>query len=168
MNGRETEVRLELKDLYSGLEEAKADVMGIYNEHFMIEKGLLPAGMKEKIAVTYLAGLFRSIRFGIGEAHGKGNALEFNYLIEKGALAYDESDGRFSVNFEKFDSGIRELVRDICLLQANGDYDGTKKLFEDFVHLPTELKAALQKLDGIPVDIAPRYPLAENSGWASN
>lgn len=168
IDGRETEVRLELKDLYSALEEAKADVMGVYNMHFMIDKGLLPEEMRKEIAVTYLAGLFRGIRFGIGEAHGKGNALQFNYLTEKHVLTYNSTSGQFAVNFDNFENGIRELVHDICVLQAKGDYAGTQQLFEQYVHLPESLTAGLQKLQDVPVDIAPKYPLAQQLAEVEN
>ncbi|MCH8873384.1 peptidase, partial [candidate division KSB1 bacterium] len=161
VDGRETEVRKELKDLYSACEEAKADIMGVYNIHFMIKKGLLPVSFKKEIAVTYLAGLFRSVRFGIGEAHGKGVALQYNYMLEKGAIDYDEATGTFTVNFEDFENWVRELVQDICILQATGDYDGMQAFFEKYVKMPETLAAALEKLNDVPVDIAPRYTLAE-------
>lgn len=163
VNGRQTEVRHELKELYSALEEAKADIMGVYNMYFMIDKGLVPEAMRKEIAVTYLAGLFRGIRFGIGEAHGKGNALQFNYMMEKRAIVYDPGTETFAVNFDSFEDWVRELVQDICILQANGDYSGTQKLFEKYVYLPEALTAALEKLTDIPVDIAPQYPLAEQA-----
>ncbi|MCH7675689.1 hypothetical protein IH879_12150 [candidate division KSB1 bacterium] len=161
VDGRETEVRKELKDLYSACEEAKADIMGVYNIHFMIKKGLLPVSFKKEIAVTYLAGLFRSVRFGIGEAHGKGVALQYNYMLEKGAIDYDEATGTFTVNFEDFENWVRELVQDICILQATGDYDGMQAFFEKYVKMPETLAAALEKLNDVPVDIAPQYTLAE-------
>ena len=161
VDGRETEVRKELKDLYSACEEAKADIMGVYNIHFMIKKGLLPVSFKKEIAVTYLAGLFRSVRFGIGEAHGKGVALQYNYMLEKGAITYDEATGTFMVNFEDFENWVRELVQDICILQATGDYDGMQAFFEKYVKMPETLAAALEKLNDVPVDIAPQYTLAE-------
>jgi len=161
LNGRETEVRLELKDLYSACEEAKADVMGVYNLFFMEKKGLIPESMHRQIAVTYLAGLFRSIRFGIGEAHGKGVALQLNYLLAKKAIHYDEASGRFAVDFDNFDRGIRNIVHDLCVLQANGDYDGTKMLFDSFAIVPDFLATKLAGLDDIPVDIAPEYPLGK-------
>ena len=161
IDGRQTEVRLELKDLYSALEEAKADIMGVYNIHLMLKKGLLPESFKNEIAVTYLAGLFRGIRFGLAEAHGKGNALQFNYMLEKGALTYDEQSGTFAVSLADFENWVRELVQDICILQATGDYEGTKKLFEKYVLLPESLAAGLEKLGDIPVDIVPQYTLAE-------
>ncbi len=168
LEGRETEVRLELKDLYSPLEEAKADVMGVYNIHFMIEKGLLPESMKQEIAVTYLAGLFRGMRFGIGEAHGKGNALQFNYMLEKGAIRIDQATGKYAVDFASFASWIRELVQDICILQATGDYNGTQQMFDAYANLPAVLAEESTALDGIPVDIVPRYTTADQLVGGTN
>jgi len=168
VDGRETEVRKELKDLYSACEEAKADIMGVYNIHFMIKKGLLPVSFKKEIAVTYLAGLFRSVRFGIGEAHGKGVALQYNYMLEKGAINYDEATGTFTVNFEDFENWVRELVQDICILQATGDYDGMQAFFEKYVKMPETLATALEKLNDVPVDIAPQYTLAEQLTDSTN
>ncbi len=168
IDGRKTEVRLELKELYSPLEEAKADIMGVYNIHYLIDKGLMPKTVSKQIAVTYLAGLFRGIRFGIGEAHGKGNALQFNYMMEKGAIRYDEASGTYSVDFASFDKWVRELVQDICILQATGDYAGTKALFDKYVQLGTQLSASLDRLTEIPVDIRPRYTVADELTAASN
>ncbi len=162
-NGRQTEVRLELKDLYSASEEAKADVMGVYNLFFMMQEGVLPEDMHKPVAVTYLAGLFRSIRFGVEEAHGKGVALQLNYLLEKGAIRYNERTGKFRVDFNRFDRGIRDLVSDLCVLQAYGDYDGTKAMFDKYAHMPDFLSAKLAAMADIPVDIAPKYPLAGES-----
>src|SRR6185295_16212358 len=94
VGGRKTEVRLELKEQYSTLEEAKADVMGIYNILAFIEKGDMPAALRKSLEPTYVAGLFRSARFGVDEAHGQGVVAQFNYLIAKGALEVDPA-GRF-------------------------------------------------------------------------
>ncbi|MFQ5651920.1 MAG: peptidase [bacterium] len=168
INGRQTEVRLEIKELYAGLEEAKADIMGLYNIFYMSDKGLLAAEMRKQFAVTFVAGLFRSMRFGIGDAHGKGNALQFNYLLEKGAITQDEATGTFAVNFDSFENWVRELVQDICILQATGDYDGTKALFEKYVKLPDALAEGATILQGIPVDIVPKYPVAEQLAQGTN
>ncbi|MDQ7053494.1 MAG: hypothetical protein Q9P14_11575 [candidate division KSB1 bacterium] len=119
--------------------------------------------MHKKVAVTYLAGLFRSIRFGIEEAHGKGVALQLNYLLEKGAIAFDEASGKFRVDFDRFDRGIRDLLSDLCVLQAYGDYDGTRAMFDKYAHVPDFLAAKLADMADIPVDIAPKYPLAGES-----
>ena len=161
LNGRQTEVRLELKDLYSASEEAKADIMGVYNILYMIKKGLFPRTFRKEIAVTYLAGLFRGIRFGIGEAHGKGAALQFNYLLGKGVISYNQATGKYAVNQKKFDDGVSALVHDICVYQANGDYSGMQTFLQTYVKLPEQLQDSLKKLETIPVDIVPSYPLAE-------
>ncbi|MFQ5676813.1 MAG: hypothetical protein ACE5G1_13030, partial [bacterium] len=131
-------------------------------------KGLLPESFKKDIAVTYLAGLFRSVRFGIGEAHGKGVAFQFNYLLEKGAITYDEATGTFAVNFDTFEKWVQELVQEVCILQATGDYAGTRAFFEKYVTMPESLSSALAKLDAVPVDIAPRYTLAEQLSEGTN
>ncbi|HXI02399.1 MAG TPA: hypothetical protein VNI57_04410 [Candidatus Saccharimonadales bacterium] len=160
VNGRDTEVRLELKDHYSSLEEAKADVMGAWNILFMIDKGQFPASFKQDLFVTFLAGMFRGVRFGIEEAHGQGVALEYNYLKEKGAILNDEKTGRFSVDFDKFEGGLKDLVHDICVVQARGDYEGAGELLEKYAKVPPELQKALDGLKGIPVDIRPVYTAA--------
>ncbi len=160
VDGRETEVRLELKDLYSAAEEAKADVMGIHNVFLIIDKGILPADMFKKTAVTYLAGLFRSVRFGANSAHGKGVAVQLNYMLEKGAISQDD-EGVFTMNFDKFESVISDLTRDLCVLQANGDYAGTKALFDKYATLPQNIADRLASLDDIPIDLSPQFPLAE-------
>ena len=101
INGKETEVKKELKETYSTIEECKADILGMYNNLFMIEKGVYPREMENEVWVTFLAGAFRSMRFGIGEAHGGGNAIIYNYLLEKGAYEYDGATQKVKVNFEK-------------------------------------------------------------------
>jgi len=161
VDGRETEVRLELKELYSAFEEAKADVMGVYNILYLMGRGLYPEEAREPLFATYAAGLYRSTRFGVSEAHGQGAALQFNYLLERGALVPDEATGKIRVDFEEMASGVRALVRDICVLQARGDYDGTSRFLERYGVLSPALEAGLARLEGIPVDLRPSYPAAK-------
>lgn len=156
-DGRETEVRLELRELYSPLEEAKADIMGVYNMLFMMERGLISKDLKREAFCTWLAGLFRSIRFGTEEAHGKANAIQFNYMIANGAVVRD-ADGKYAVDFDRFEGGCEDLVRDICLLQGRGDYEGTAEFFGKYAHLSETMIADLARLGDIPVDIRPIYP----------
>lgn len=163
-DGKETEARLELKDLYSALEEAKADVMGAYNILYLIDKGQFPESMRRDLYVTLLAGMFRGVRFGIEEAHGKGVALQYNYLKEKGAILHDPESGFFSVDFDKMGPALREIVHDLCMLQALGDYEGAKKMLDDYVKIPGEWREGLDRLTGIPVDIRPIYPAAGENG----
>jgi hypothetical protein len=159
-DGKETEVRLELKEHYSTMEEAKADVMGIYNILALIEKGEMPAELRDSLEATYVAGLFRSARFGVEEAHGQGVVSQFNYLLENGALEVDE-EGRFRSVSEKFPGAIRDLLHDMTMLQALGDYEGTAAFLGKYGHPSPALLEAIGRLDDVPVDIRPRYPSAE-------
>jgi hypothetical protein len=161
VDGRETEVRLELKELYTAVEEGKADIMGLYNIFFMADKGVLTEEFARQVAVTYLAGIFRHVRFGIAEAHARGACFQFNYLLEKGGFRYDADTGKFAVDFVEFEPAVESLVRDVCMLQARGDYEGTKALLDKYVVIGPDLQAALDKLTDIPVDIVPSYPLAD-------
>jgi hypothetical protein len=160
VDGRETEVRLELRDLYSTLEEAKADVMGTYDTLALAKKGLIDQRVVDTLEPTYLAGLFRSARFGLHEAHGRGTVSQFNYLLEKGALEVGE-DGLFRTVSEKFPGAIRDLLNAMLLLQATGDYDGTKEFLDTYGKASTELEAAIAKLEELPVDVRPSYPQAK-------
>lgn len=159
-DGRQTEVRLELKDTFSTLEEAKADAMGEWDIFVLARagKGYFPEAIYRQQSATYLAGLFRSVRFGIGEAHGKANAIQYNYLVAKGAIGYDAKTGRFRVDAAVFEKAIAELVGDICTIQARGDYAGSQAFIAKYGVLTPELEGALAKLGHIPVDICPVFP----------
>ncbi len=165
VGGRRTEVRHELKDLYDTLEEAKADVMGVYNILALIEEGEMPAALRRALEPTYVAGLFRSARFGVGEAHGQGVTAQFNYLQEKGALTVD-GQGRYRAVSEKFPAAVRDLLRDMLLLQATGDYAGSQRFLERYGKATPELLAAIGRLGDVPVDVRPVYAYAEAAGAA--
>lgn len=156
VDGRETEVRLELRDLYSTLEEAKADVMGIYDILALIDEGEMPAELRETLEPTYVAGLFRSARFGVHDAHGQGVMTQFNYLMEKEALEVD-AEGRFRTVPERFPGAIRDLLHDILMLQATGDYEGTAELLARYGEPSQALLDALARLEDVPVDVKPVY-----------
>lgn len=156
VDGRKTEVRLELKELYATLEEAKADVMGVYNILALIERGDMPAALRKSLEPTYVAGLFRAARFGVDEAHGQGVVSQFNYLMAKGALQLN-AQGQVHAVSEKFPAGIRDLLHDMLELQARGDYEGTKKFLDTYGKPSQALRDAIGKLAAVPVDIRPRY-----------
>ena len=160
IDGRDTEVRLELKELYSTLEEAKADVMGVYDILALIAEGEIPAELRDSLEPTYVAGLFRSARFGVHEAHGQGVVSQFNYLLEKGALEVD-AEGRFRSVREKFDGAIEDLLREMLMLQATGDYAGTAEFLGTYGVASEALLAAIDRLQEVPVDIRPIYPQAD-------
>jgi hypothetical protein len=156
VNGRKTEVRLELKELFSTLEEAKADVMGVYNILALIEQGDMPAALRRSLEPTYVAGLFRSARFGVDEAHGQGVVAQFNYLVQKGALVTD-ANGRVHAVSEKFPAAMRDLLRDMLALQARGDYNGTKQFLDTYGKPTQAMRDAIARLNTVPVDIKPEY-----------
>ncbi|XP_077238192.1 nudix hydrolase homolog 3 isoform X2 [Tasmannia lanceolata] len=157
-SGQQSTVRLALQELHSALEEAKADIVGLWALKFLIDQELLPKSLIKSMYVSFLAGCFRSIRFGMEEAHGKGQALQFNWLLEKGAFIL-HSDGTFSVDFTKVEGAVASLSREILTIQAKGDKAGAKSLLEKYGKMTQPLHHALEKLKKIqvPVDIAPIF-----------
>ena len=158
VNGRATTVDKELKEISSGFEEAKADVMGAWNILYMMDKGLLPTAEKKQIRATYVAGLFRAMRFGVGEAHGKGAAMQYRFIREKGGIVWDAQARRFRIDEAKVDAAIRDLVGAIVRLQGNGDYAGTKVFLDKYALLDPEAQQVIDTMKDIPVDIRPIYP----------
>ena len=158
IDGRQTEVRLELKDLDSALEEAKADVLGVYNIYALVDRGVMDPEILEHLPWTYTAGMFRSTRFGVAEAHGLGVVIQTNYLLEKGAVEID-GDGRFRPVPGQFRDAFRDLAAEILMIQAMGDYDGARDLVDRYGEVHPAMRSALDELGDIPVDIDPIYPL---------
>lgn len=158
-DGTETTAQKALREAHSAIEEAKADVVGQYNLYYLIDDGFFPRRLTEETAVTYLAGFFRSVRFGIDSAHGRANMLAFNYFKEKGAYVQDQATGAWSVDPDRIRDAVKALSRDILMLQARGDYDGAKKFMEKYGTMGDDVKASLSKLEGIPVDIEPQFAI---------
>ena len=158
VNGRKTTVDQELKDIAGGFEEAKADVMGAWNILYMMDQGVLPQAQRPQIRATYVAGLFRAMRFGTNEAHGKGAAMQYRYLRDKGGIVWDANSKRFRIDEAKIDGAIRGLVGDIVRLQGNGDYAGTKTFLDKWGVLDAEASQVIGTMTHIPVDIRPIYP----------
>ena len=161
VDGKQTTVRQQMKELGSALEEAKADISGLFALQYFINKGILPKSSEQKLYVTYLASAFRTVRFGLNESHGKGIALQFNYLSDEGAFIYNQHDGTFSVDFTKIKPAVEKLTHDIMTIQAEGSYEKAKALLENYVLIRPEMNVSLDKLTDVPVDIAPNFPLAE-------
>ncbi|GAB4850578.1 Nudix hydrolase 3 [Ancistrocladus abbreviatus] len=161
-NGQKSTVRLELQELHSALEEAKADIVGLWAVRFFISQDLLPKSLSKSMYVSFLAGCFRSVRFGLEEAHGKGQALQFNWLFERGAFVL-HPDGRFSVDFDKIEGAVKSLSREILTIQATGDKGAASMLLQKHCAVSPPLRAALDKLEAIqvPVDIAPTFPVVD-------
>ncbi|HEX3344134.1 MAG TPA: hypothetical protein VHS09_06145 [Polyangiaceae bacterium] len=157
------EVRTALESSFSAIEECKADVMGAYNILYLIKRGDLPKDLHDKLLVSYFAGLFRSTRFGVAEAHGKGAALQINRYLEEGAARFDPATKRYRVDLPKLEAAIARLVHDLCVLQWTGDKPGADALLAKYGVMSDSMTAAMGGLDGIPVDVKPIYPLAGES-----
>jgi hypothetical protein len=167
VNGRKTNPRLELKEAYSAIEEAKADVTGLFALQFLMSQGdktqtqsSLPHGpeAERQLYTTYLASSFRELRFGMQDAHARGIALQFNYLLNKNAFVAN-GDGTFRVDFGKIEDAIRSLDHDLLTLEATGDYGGAKKMLALSVIRP-DVQKALDGLKALPIDIEPIFVTA--------
>jgi len=151
--GPQNNVRQTLKELHAPIEEAKADVTGLFMLQYLFDKKLM-TGDERKLYTTFLASSFRTLRFGVHEAHGKGMALQFNYLMDKGAFVA-KSDGTFAVDFAEVKPAVRDLVHDLLTVEATGDYAGAKKMLDELGVIRPALAKSLDKLKDLPVDIEP-------------
>jgi hypothetical protein len=161
VGGQETTVRKQLKELYSAIEEAKADMTGLWALQYMIDHGIIDKSMERTLYTTYLASMFRSVRFGITEAHGRGVAMQFNYLTDEGAIKFNEAKGTFSVDHAKIKDGVTKLTHDLLTLEAEGSYEKAKAMLDKLAVIRPPMQQALEKLKSVPVDIEPIFPLAK-------
>jgi hypothetical protein len=155
VNERATTVRQELKETYSAIEEAKADVSGLWALRQLADAGKIDREIARTMYTTFLASSFRSIRFGINEAHGRGVAIQLNYFLDKGAFTV-LPDGTFAVDDSKIADAVTSLTRDIMTLQAEGSYAKAKSLIEMGTIKPPVQKV-LERLQNVPVDIEPKF-----------
>jgi len=160
VNGRQTTVRQEMKEASSALEEAKADISSLFAIQYMIDKGVLPKTLESSLYTTFLASAFRSIRFGVNEAHGRGIAIQLNSLLDAGAFLA-RPDGTFAVNRAKIKEGVAALTRDIMTIQAQGDYKKATELAARLGVVRPPVQRALDRLAAVPVDIEPRFATAD-------
>jgi hypothetical protein len=157
---RTSTVRQELKETYSSIEEAKADISGLFALQYLVDKGVLDKTLAQSMYDTFLASTFRSIRFGINEAHGRGIAIQLNSLMDCGAFRMAPG-GTFSVDPAKIKDGVVALTRELLTLEAEGNYARAQDMIRRLAVIRPEVQRALDRLQGIPVDIEPRFPAAE-------
>ena len=160
VGGRATTVRQEFKDAYSTIEEAKADISGLFALQYLVDHQKLDKSLDQTMYVTYLASMFRSIRFGITEAHGRGVAIQLNYFVDHGGVSVAQ-DGTFAVNPERIKQNVLDLTRDLMTMQAVGDYAAAKQMMEKLAVVRPHTQTVLDRLKGVPVDIEPRFVTAE-------
>jgi hypothetical protein len=160
--GRRTSPRLEIKELYGPLEEAKADITGLFALQHLMDAGILPGGPRaeRQLYTTYLASAFRTLHFGLQDAHALGQAVQFNFLSDEGAIVHNP-DGTFSIDFSKIKGAVRDLDHEFLTIEARGDYAAARKMLDTLGVLRPAATAALERLHDVPTDIAPVYATAD-------
>jgi hypothetical protein len=159
-NGKQLDIREAIGPAYSGLEEAKADVVGMFGLKWLVDHGALPKERLEEYYASYVAGIFRTLRFGTGEAHGRAEMMEFSYLSEQHALTY--SNGRYAIDLSRISGGLASLAKELLEMEATGDRARAEAWFSKYDRMPAELKTALAATTNIPVDINPLFSFKDD------
>src|SRR5215510_7046985 len=152
-NGK-MDIREAIGPLFSGVEEAKADVVGMFALKWLVDHGALPQERLQEYYASYVAGIFRTVRFGIAEAHGRAEMMEFNYLSQQGAISRTDS-GAYKVDYNKMPDAIATLAKELLEIEATGDRERATKWFGQYDKMPDDLKTSLAKITDVPVDIDP-------------
>jgi hypothetical protein len=155
VNGKQADIRESIGPIYSGLEEAKADIVGLYGLDWLMNKGVLPKSRAKDYYASHVAGIFRTVRFGVSEAHSKAEMMEFNYFVERGASTRDVKTGRYAIDFAKMPGAVASLAKELLEIEATGNRNRAESWFTKYGTMPAELKAALDKITSVPVDVDP-------------
>jgi hypothetical protein len=159
-NGQQVDIRAAIGPVYSGLEEAKADVTGMYGLKWLVDHGALPKERLEEYYASYVAGIFRTVRFGTAEAHGRAEMMEFNFLSERGAVARDAA-GAYVIDYTKMPDTMAALAKELLETEAAGDRARAEAWFNKYDKMPAELRTALDRAKDVPVDVDPLVPFRE-------
>jgi hypothetical protein len=155
VNGKQVDINEAIGPAYSGLEEAKADVVGMFGLKWLADHGVFTPEKLQEFYVSYVAGLFRTIRIGGGEAHGRAETMEFNYLYSNGAVTH--ASGRFAVDYERIPAVVAALAQELLEIEATGDRARAERWFAKYDRVPPELQNALANVTDVPVDIDPVF-----------
>ncbi len=150
-----TDITEAIGPVASALEEAKADVVGMFALGWLMDHGALPKSRANEYYASYVAGIFRAVRFGVAEAHGRGEMMEFNYLVERGAITRDASAGKYVIDFARMPGSITSLAKELLEAEATGDRGRAERWFARYDQMPATLRKALAKAGGVPVDLDP-------------
>lgn len=146
---------------YGGLEEAKADAVGMFCLKWLADHGAISRDQLDEDYISFVAGNFRTMRFGAAEAHGRAEMMEFNFLFEQGAVTQDPATGRYTVQLDKMPAAIEALAKELLEQEATGDRARTTAWFAKYAILPEHLKKSLERVSDIPVDVEPIYSFPE-------
>ncbi len=161
VKGEKQDIRVAIGAPFSGLEEAKADIVGLFGLKWLVDHGVVP---REKLNGYYLsnvAGIFRTVRFGVAEAHGKAEMMEFNYFVDKKVIRRDNANGRYIVELERMPGAVADLAKELLEQEATGDRARTEAWFKRYGTMPADLAQALAKATDVPVDVDPVFDFAE-------
>ncbi|MGB9075152.1 MAG: Zn-dependent hydrolase [Terriglobales bacterium] len=153
-------IRETIGQQFSGLEEAKADAVGMFGLKWLVDHGVLPKQKLEEYYASYVGGLFRTVRFGTAEAHGQAEMMEFNYLSERGAVRRN-ANGRYAIDYEKISGAVADLAKELLEIEATGDRQRAENWFKKYGDMPEELKSSLKAASDVPVDIDPVFTFRE-------
>src|SRR3954471_1106653 len=162
INGKQADIRESIGPLYSGLEEAKADIVGLYGLDWLMNHGVLPKSRARDYYASEVAGIFRTVRFGVAEAHAKAEMMEFNYFVEQRAITRDARTGRYAIDFAKMPVAVASLAKELLEIEASGNRTRAENWMKKYGTMPAQLKAALDKTASVPVDIDPITSFGEN------
>ena len=155
------DIREAIGPAYSALEEAKADVVGMFGLQWLVDHDVLPKNKLEEYYASYVAGIFRTVRFGVAEAHGQAEMMEFNYLSERGAITR-QSSGRYAIDYQRMPADIKDLAKELLEIEATGDRARGENWFKRYGTMPPELQASLKSAAGVPVDVDPVFSFKES------
>src|SRR5882724_744293 len=160
VHGKQVDIREAIGPVFPGLEEAKADVVGMFGVKWLVDRGALPKSRLPVYYASYVAGIFRTVRFGIAEAHGRAEMMEFNYLAEQHAILR-EASGRYAIDYNRIPAALASLSKELLETEATGDRARAEKWFAKYDAMPPDLKAALDKASDLPVDLDPVFSFPE-------
>ena len=155
-----TDIREAIGPVFGGLEEAKADVVGMFGLKWLVDHDVLPKEKLEEYYASYVGGIFRTVRFGAAEAHSQAELMEFNYLSERGAIQR-ESSGRYSIDYARMPQALADLAKELLEIEATGDRERAEKWFKKYGVMPPELQSSLKSAANVPVDIDPVFSFPE-------
>ena len=153
-------IREAIGHAFSGLEEAKADVVGMFGLKWLVDNGAIPKSKLEEYYTSYVGGMFRTVRFGTAEAHGQAEMMEFNYLSERGAIQRSAA-GRYTVDYDKMPGAVADLAKELLEIEATGDRERCENWFKKYGQMPEDLKTALKAASDVPVDVDPVFEFSE-------
>ncbi len=159
MNGKKVSIPEAMGPILGATEEAKADVVGMFALQWLIDHGAMPKSRSQEIYTSFVAGIFRTVRFGTAEPHGRAEMMEFNYLSEKGGIVL--KDGRYEVDFDKIPGAFASLAKELLEIEAHGDAQRADALFRRYGAMPSELQSALNQVKDVPVDVDPKFTFPE-------